>query len=103
MTSLISGFTLAATVVEAQAIHTDMQGLVAGEVQIPVVGGHLPGYFARPDGAGPFATILVIEEAFGVNEYLKDVCRRFAKSGYLAVATGDLCAVWRYFEDDEFE
>ena len=37
-------------------------------------------------GAGPFPTILVIEEIFGVHEYIKDVCRRLAKLGYLAVA-----------------
>lgn len=86
MTSLISGFTLATTVVEAQAIHTDTEGLVTGEVQIPVADGHLPGYLARPGGAGRFPTILVIEEVGGVNEYIQDVCRRFGKAGYLAVA-----------------
>jgi carboxymethylenebutenolidase len=86
MSSLISGFTMAITTVEAQAIHTDTQGLVCGEVEIPVSDGHLPGYSARPDGAGPFGTILVIEEIFGVTEYIQDVCRRFAKAGYLAVA-----------------
>ncbi len=48
--------------------------------------GHLPAYFARPAGSGPFPTIVVIEEIFGVHEYIKDVCRRFAKRGYLAVA-----------------
>lgn len=86
MSSLIAGFTLAATRVEAQAIHTDSAGLVAGEVPIPTGNGNIPAYFARPDGAGPFPTVLVIEEAFGVHEYLKDTCRRFAKAGYLAVA-----------------
>lgn len=86
MSSLISGFTLATTRVEAQAIHTSATGLVAGEVQIPVSDGHLPGYAARPEGAGPFPTILVIEEIFGVHEYIKDVCRRLAHAGYLAVA-----------------
>jgi carboxymethylenebutenolidase len=86
MTGLISGLTLAATRVEAQVIHTDSAGLVAGEVQIPVSDGHLPGYFARPDGAGRFPVVLVIEEIFGVHEYIKDVCRRLAKAGYLAVA-----------------
>ncbi|HEY6431435.1 MAG TPA: dienelactone hydrolase family protein [Acetobacteraceae bacterium] len=86
MTSVMTGFSLATTTVEAQAIHTDTKGLVAGAAQIPVSDGHLPGYAARPDGAGPFPTILVIEEVFGVNAYLQDVCRRFAKLGYLAVA-----------------
>jgi carboxymethylenebutenolidase len=86
MTGLISGLTLATTRVEAQAIKTDEAGLDAGEVKIPVGGGELPGYFARPQGAGPFPVVLVIEEIFGVHEYIKDTCRRFAKLGYLAVA-----------------
>jgi carboxymethylenebutenolidase len=86
MTSVMTGFSLATTTVEAQVIHTDTKGLVAGAAQIPVAEGQLPGYAARPDGAGPFPIILVIEEVFGVNEYLQDVCRRFAKAGYLAVA-----------------
>jgi carboxymethylenebutenolidase len=87
MGSLMTGFTLATTSVEAQAIHTDSAGLEAGEVQVPVADGHLPAYAARPTGARPFPTILVIEEIFGVHEYIKDVCRRLAKLGYLAVAT----------------
>lgn len=86
MTGLISGFTLATTRVEAQAIHTEATGLVAGEAMVPTDKGDLPAYFARPDGAGPFPTVLVIEEIFGVHEYIKDTCRRLAKAGYLAVA-----------------
>ena len=86
MTSLISGFTLATQRVEAQAIHTDTAGLDAGEVQIPVKDGHLPGYYARPAKGTGFPVILVNEEIFGVHEYIKDTCRRFAKLGYMAVA-----------------
>jgi carboxymethylenebutenolidase len=86
MTGLITGLTLATTRVEAQAIHTETAGLEAGETKIPVADGELPAYFARPRGAGPFPTVLVIEEIFGVHEYIKDICRRLAKAGYLAVA-----------------
>ena len=86
MGGLMAGFTLATTRVEAQAVHTNAQGLVAGETQLPVSDGSLPAYFARPDGAGPFPVVLVIEESFGVHEYIKDVCRRLAHEGYLAVA-----------------
>ncbi len=86
MSGLISGFTLAITPVEAQVIHTDSAGLVAGEIKIPTDGGDMPGYYAKPSGAGPFPTIVVIEEIFGVHEHIKDVCRRLAKAGYLAVA-----------------
>ena len=86
MTGLISGFTLATTRVDAQVIHTDPAGLDAGEAMIPTSEGTLPAYYARPAGAGPFPTVLVIEEIFGVHEYIKDTCRRLAKLGYLAVA-----------------
>ena len=86
MTGLMTGFTLATARVEAQAIHTDPAGLDAGEAMIPTSDGTLPAYYARPAGAGPFPTVLVIEEIFGVHEYIKDTCRRLAKAGYLAVA-----------------
>ncbi len=87
MTGLISGFTLATQRVEAQAIVTDTVGLEAGEVQIATSNGSLPAYFARPAKRGTFPVVLVNEEMFGVHEYIKDVCRRLAKAGYLAVAT----------------
>ncbi len=53
---------------------------------MPVADGELPAYFAHPAGAGPFPTVLVIEEIFGVHEYIKDICRRLAKAGFFAVA-----------------
>ncbi len=86
MTGLVSGFTLATTRVEAQAIKTDEAGLEAGEVKIPVPGGSLPAYFARPAKGKNFPVVLVFEEIFGVHEYIKDTCRRLAKAGYMAVA-----------------
>ncbi len=86
MTGLISGLTLAVTPVEAQVVHTGSDGLDAGETKIPTSQGSLPAYYARPTGAGPFPTVLVIEEIFGVHEYIKDTCRRLAHAGYLAVA-----------------
>jgi carboxymethylenebutenolidase len=57
-----------------------------GEVQIPVSDGALPAYVARPADAPMPPVVIVIEEIFGVHEYIKDVCRRLAKLGYLAVA-----------------
>ena len=91
-TTLISGFTVAAGPVMAQtAIHTDSNGLTAGPVRIParlpVAGDALHAYRAMPaTGTGPFPTILVVQEIFGVHEHIQDICRRFAKLGYLAVA-----------------
>ena len=86
MTSLISGFTLATQRVEAQAIHTDATGIDAGATEIPVSDGKLPAYYAHPAKGTNFPVILVNEEIWGVHEYIKDVCRRLAKAGYMAVA-----------------
>lgn len=87
MTGLISGFTLATQRVEAQAITTDTNGIEAGEAQVPVPGGALPAYYARPAKGTNFPIVIVNEEIFGVHEYIKDTCRRLAKAGYMAVAT----------------
>lgn len=84
--SLATGFALAAAPVLAQAVHTGDDGLIAGEVKIPVAGGTIPVYRAMPAGPGKFPTVLVVQEIFGVHEHIKDVCRRLAKLGYFAVA-----------------
>ncbi len=86
MTGLMSGLTLATTRVEAQVIHTDTAGIDSGEVRVKVSDGEVPTYYARPQGSGPFPIVLVNEEIFGVHDYIKDICRRLAKAGYLAVA-----------------
>lgn len=80
------GFALAADPVMAQVITTPSDGLEAGEVKIPTGDGEIPAYRAMPSSGGPFATIVVIEEIFGVHEHIKDVCRRLAKLGYYAIA-----------------
>jgi carboxymethylenebutenolidase len=65
---------------------TDTKGLDVGEAFIPVPGATMSGYFAKPAGGKNLPTILVVQEIFGVHEHIKDVCRRLAKAGYLAVA-----------------
>jgi carboxymethylenebutenolidase len=86
MTSLATGFALSVQPVSADAIHTDSTGLDAGEVKIPVPDGTIPAYRAMPDKGGPFSTVLVVQEIFGVHEHIKDLCRRLAKVGYFAIA-----------------
>lgn len=86
VTTLAAGFALAARPVSAEPITTDTKGLTAGEVKIPVKGGDIPAYRAAPEKGGPFPTVLVVQEIFGVHEHIKDVCRRLAKLGYLAIA-----------------
>ncbi len=86
MTSLVTGFALSVQPVSAETIQTDSAGLEAGEVKVPVKDGSIPAYRAMPDKGGPFPTVLVIHEAWGVHEHIKDVCRRLAKAGYFAIA-----------------
>jgi carboxymethylenebutenolidase len=87
VTMLGAGFALATQPIAAQTvIQTDDQGLTAGEVKIPVPGGAIPAYRAMPDKGSDFPVVLVVQEIFGVHEYIKDTCRRLAKLGYLAVA-----------------
>ena len=86
VTALSAGFALAVQPVTAQTITTDATGLTAGEVKIPVADGEIPAYRAIPASGGPFPVALVVQEIFGVHEHIKDICRRFAKLGFLGVA-----------------
>jgi carboxymethylenebutenolidase len=90
VTSLAAGFAMAVQPVSADTITTDAKGLEAGEVKISVKyqdkEGEMPAYRAMPASGGPFPTILVVQEIFGVHEHIKDLCRRLAKVGYFAVA-----------------
>jgi carboxymethylenebutenolidase len=86
VTTLATGFALAVQPVSAATITTDTANLVAGEVKIPVPDGEMPAYRVMPAAGGPFPVVLVVQEIFGVHEHIKDICRRFAKLGYLAIA-----------------
>ena len=86
VSTLSVGFAAAVQPVTAQTLTTDTTGLDAGEVKIPTADGEIPAYRAMPTAKGPHAVVLVVQEIFGVHEHIKDVCRRFAKQGYCAVA-----------------
>jgi dienelactone hydrolase family protein len=85
--SLAAGFAAAVHPVAAQTvIHTDSEGLEAGQVSIPTADRDIPAYRAMPAKPGTFAVIMVVQEIFGVHEHIRDVCRRLAKQGYMAIA-----------------
>ena len=86
ISTVASGFALSVQPISAQTITTDTKGLIAGDIKIPTSDGEIPGYHAMPDKKGKFPTILVVQEIFGVHEHIKDICRRLAKVGYLAIA-----------------
>lgn len=70
----------------AQVVKTDTAGLTAGMVEIPTSDRKIPAYRAMPAGKTKLGTVIVVHEIFSVHEYIQDVCRRFAKQGYLAIA-----------------
>lgn len=87
LTALATGFALATQPVAADTtITTDTEGLDASEVQVSAPDRAIPAYRAKPAQGGPFPAVLVVQEIFGVHEHIKDVCRRLAKAGYLAIA-----------------
>lgn len=86
-TKLAAGFAMAVRPICAQTqIKTDATGLTAGEVKIPAGGVEIPAYRAMPATGSNFPVVLVVQEIFGVHEHIKDICRRFGKLGFLAIA-----------------
>nr|WP_315801067.1 MULTISPECIES: dienelactone hydrolase family protein [unclassified Bradyrhizobium] len=84
--AVTAGYTLAAGPVRAEVITTDTNGLNAGDAKIKVGDRDMPAYFARPASASNPPVVLVAMEIFGLHQYIKDVTRRLAKLGALAVA-----------------
>lgn len=84
--AVAGGFALAVQPIAASAIMTSAEGLVAGAVHIPAKDGEIPAYRAMPAKGKNFPIVLVIHEIFGVHAHIEDVCRRFARLGYVAIA-----------------
>src|SRR5690242_3676576 len=85
--ALAEGFAAAVQPIQAQTVvHTDAQGLEAGEIRIPVGSETIAAYQARPAGGADLPVVVLVHEIWSVHEYFRDLCRRLAKLGYLAVA-----------------
>jgi len=86
-TALGVGYAATVMPVMAQtAISTPADGLRAGPTTFAVNGFQVPAYFAAPEGKTGLPVVLVVQEIFGVHEYIADTCRRLAREGYLAIA-----------------
>ena len=84
--SVGTGFAAAVLPVSAQTVKTPTDGLVTGEVTIPVGSFKMPAYRAAPVGKAKAPVVLVISEIFGVHEHIADVANRLARAGYFAIA-----------------
>ena len=82
-----AGYAVAALAADAKPIITTADGLIIEESLIPNGGAvPLPAYIARPKAPGRHPVIIVVNEVFGIHAYIKDICRRLAHLGYVAVA-----------------
>jgi carboxymethylenebutenolidase len=79
------GFAIAAGPVSGEVITTSTEGLTVTETKVTSSGFQVPIYEARPAAAGRYPVVLVLPEAFGMHEHIKDVTRRFAKEGFFAI------------------
>lgn len=82
-----AGFAAACRPVSSSAVQTSGSGLVEEKVTIAASDGFaMPAFVVRPEGGGPAPVIILVHEIFGVHEWVRDMCRRFARAGYHAVA-----------------
>lgn len=82
-----SGYAAAAVSSCAAPVTTSSDELITEDITFAAAGGYqLPGYVARPASGQARAAIVVVNEIFGIHDYIKDVCRRFAREGYVALA-----------------
>lgn len=63
-----------------------MTEIVTETVHFPTNGETMPGFLARPAGDGPFPGVIVVQEWWGLDDHIKDVARRFAREGFVALA-----------------
>ena len=75
-------------------------GMESSDLVLPGSDEEVAGYFARPDGEGPFPAVLISHENRGLVEHIRDVTRRFARAGYVALA---LDLLWREGGTAEFD
>lgn len=89
---------------EAQEVLFTDERIKANWVDYPSPGGNsgdMRGYLVQPSGEGPFPAVLVMHENRGLNPYIRDVARRFAVAGFLALAPDGLAPVGGYPGNDD--
>jgi carboxymethylenebutenolidase len=60
--------------------------ITSGMVQVQGEAGGLSAFLARPRADGKYPGVVVVQEAFGLNQHIKDVAARVAAEGYAALA-----------------
>ncbi len=66
--------------------HEGTHPILYGSIGVPVGSGFQPGYLARPDLSGAFPAVLVLHDIYGLTSHEKELCRRLARHGLVALA-----------------
>lgn len=67
-------------------VAADDQSLTSEMVEYSAKAGNVKAYLSRPKGGSNLGTVIVIHENRGLVDHIKDVARRFAKDGFVALA-----------------
>jgi carboxymethylenebutenolidase len=89
---------------DAQEVQFTDERIKANWIDYPSPGGtsgQMRGYLVAPVGEGPFPAVLVMHENRGLNPYVRDVARRFAVAGFLALAPDGLAPIGGYPGNDD--
>jgi carboxymethylenebutenolidase len=87
MSAGIAAAALMASNAQAQGLTTETdETLAIDTVTYPGAKGDMTGYMARPTEGGPYPAVIVIHENRGLNAHIKDVARRLALEGFVALA-----------------
>src|ERR1019366_3302743 len=60
--------------------------VVSNEVSIRTGAEKMPAHLARPASGGPYPALVVVMEAFGLNDHIRRITNRFAAEGFVAIA-----------------
>jgi carboxymethylenebutenolidase len=82
----VTAASLAVSVATASKAETEETDDIEVKGSIESIDGDLKGYFVRPDNSETLPAVIVLMEAFGLNDNIKSVCDRFAKNGFAALA-----------------
>jgi len=93
---------LAANTARAAIVPEDDERLNAEDITYPGSQGEMKGYLVRPaDRPGPFGAVIVIHENRGLNPHIRDVARRMALEGFIALAPDFLSPLGGTPEDED--
>ena len=87
MSAATAAAALMASNAQAQGLTSETdENLTIEDVSYPGADGEMKGYLVTPKAAGPFGAVIVVHENRGLNAHIKDVARRVALEGFVALA-----------------